>query len=100
MKQKILNLLTMCRRAGQLVLGADAVKDDIASGRVMCVICAEDLSPKSEKEIRFFAESKGVPIIKSEVTMDDMLNFLGRRAGIAGVCTEGFAKQFIKLSGE
>lgn len=97
-KQKTINLLTVCRRAGRLTTGFDEVKEGIGKGKVLLVICASDLSPKSEKEIRFFADKKGTKIITCEAVMDDFQAALGKHTGIIGICDEGFAKQFAKLS--
>ena len=48
-----LGTIGLCRRAGKLVFGFDAVKDEIIKpgGKVKGVILADDLSEKTKKEV-------------------------------------------------
>ena len=46
-QQKIINLLTICRKAGKLVIGFDAVKEAVYGGNASCVITASDISVKT-----------------------------------------------------
>lgn len=98
MKQKIINLLTICKKAGKVFLGSDAVKQGVIDRSVKVILISSDLSQKSEKEIRFFAERNNVSVFAADVTMDDVMNSLGRRSGIIGICDEGFAKRFTALT--
>ena len=51
LNQKIINLLTICRRAGKTVIGFDAVCAQMKLNKVFCVLLAADVSPKTKKEI-------------------------------------------------
>ena len=94
---KLMDLLTICRKAGQLELGFDPMKEALASGKARAVITAADISPKTEKEVRFFAERKNVPTARSEITLDDAHMHLGKRAGVFTVCGEEFAKKALGI---
>lgn len=98
---KILNLLTICRKAGKLCMGFDPVKESIEKGKAKLVLLACDLSPKTEKEIRFFAEKKSdqsVKIITTPLTLDEFYFGLGKKAGVFAICDEGFAKSLSQIS--
>ena len=95
---KLMDLLTICRKAGQLELGFDPMKEALSAGKAHAIITAADISPKTEKEVRFFAEKKGVPAVRSEITLDDAYMRLGKKAGIFTVCGEGFAKKALELT--
>lgn len=100
--KKIINLLTICRKAGKLIMGFDAVKEALPEGKVYCILTASDLSPKSLKELTFFSSKAEVPvpIYNMKLTMDDLWSASGRRTGIIAVCDEGFGKALAKLTEE
>ncbi len=92
--------LTICRKAGQLAMGFDPMKEALDAGKAHAVIIAADISPKTEKEVRFFADKRGVPVRKTEAAIDEIFRALGKKAGILTVCGEGFAKKALNLCGE
>lgn len=98
--QKIINLLTICRRAGKAVSGFDPSCEAMKNGTVYCIITASDLSAKSEKEIRFNADKYGVPVIGICISKNTLGSFLGKPTGIVAVCDKGFAERFIQLDAE
>ena len=94
---KLLSLLTMCRKAGQLQMGFDPMKEALAGGKAKAVIIAADVSPKTEKEARFFADKYNVPAEKTGTSLDEIFAGLGKRAGILTICDEGFAKKALSI---
>ncbi|MBE6838626.1 MAG: 50S ribosomal protein L7 [Ruminococcus sp.] len=94
MKQKIINLLTICRRAGRMELGFDPVKDKILCGEAKCILCTGDISEKTLKEVHFCADRRDVPVYQLEnMSMTDIADSLGRRAAVIAVCDKGFASK-------
>lgn len=85
----------MCRKAGKLLLGFDAVKDALQQKQVRCVLLAEDVSPKTEKEIRYFAGT--IPIRKLPLQMDTLKQFFRKRTAVFGICEDGFAAKLLTL---
>lgn len=94
---KLLNLMTICRKAGQLSMGFDPMKEALAEGKAAAVIVASDISPKTEKEVRYFADRKQVPVAKTQCTIDEIHFCVGKKAGILTVCGEGFAKKALEI---
>ena len=92
---RIIQLLTMCRRAGKLLLGFDAVKDANTAGKITFVLLSQDASPKTEKEIRFYC--KDVPIRRVSMTMDALAMFFRKRTAVLGVCDAGFSAKLSQL---
>lgn len=90
-------LLTICRKAGRLSLGFDPMKEALTEGKARAVIIASDISPKTEKEVRFFADKRGVSVKKTEMAIDDIYLALGKRAGIITILGEGFAEKALSL---
>lgn len=87
--------LTMCRKAGKLLLGFDAVKEAAAQGSVRLVLLASDASAKTEKEARFFAGS--LPVRKLPLDMDALKLYFRKRTAVFGVCEDGFAAKLMTL---
>ena len=81
---KVLSTIGLCRRAGKLVIGFDAVVQELDSPKTKAagLVLAADISPKTEKEIRFAAEKHGKEVLKAEFTMDEANDAIGKRVGI------------------
>ena len=93
----ITGLLTICRKAGKLVMGFDPMKDALAGGKACAVIIASDISPKTEKEVRFFSGKQNIPVARTAMTLDEVYHTLGKKAGILTICDKGFADKTISI---
>ncbi|MCD7730708.1 MAG: ribosomal L7Ae/L30e/S12e/Gadd45 family protein [Oscillospiraceae bacterium] len=100
MSSKLMGLLSICRKAGKMVMGFEPSKEAILCGTACSVITASDISPKTEKEIRFFADKKNIPVVESDCTMEDFYNGIGKKVGLIALCDEGFSKKAIEISTE
>ena len=90
-------LLTICRKAGRLVMGFDPMKDALAEGKACAVIVASDISPKTEKEVRFFSGKKNIPVARTAMTLDEVYFTIGKKAGILTICDKGFAEKALAV---
>ena len=90
--------LTMCRKAGRLLLGFDAVREAAAQGSVKLILLAADASAKTEKETRFCAGE--IPVRKLLLDMDTLKLYFRKRTAVFGVCEEGFAAKLLTLCPE
>ena len=96
MSKNVMGLITMCRRAGKLSLGLDMAKEACRSRTACGCVAASDLSPKSLKELKFACFKNDVPLYALGLTMDEVWQELGKRAGIMAVNDKGFWKALIK----
>ena len=71
------------------MIGFDAVAKELGSLRFGGVLLAADVSAKTEKEVRFYAEKHGKEILKADFTMDEAKNAIGKRAGVFLISDEG-----------
>ena len=94
---ELLNTLSLCRRAGKLIMGFDPVKAAVAAGQAKAVLLASDLAPRSKKEVRFFCRDTGLSPIESPFTLDDIKNKFGRRAGIFAITDQGLAQKTVLI---
>ena len=87
MTERIAGMLGLARRAGKLTAGFDAVKDLLVSHKVNTVFLATDISPKTEKELRF-AASDAVLFLTIGMTKDEIGHAIGNQKPVGAVTTE------------
>ena len=91
---KLLSLMGLCRRAGRLSVGHDAVFDAVRKGRAKAVILTADASPRHERELE--AASFPGRVVKTGFTMEEACLATGKRSCVFSVDDEGFAKAIEK----
>lgn len=91
MNDKFLALLGFASKSGNLSFGADSVKESLKKKKAKLVIVAKDISDKSKKEARFFAEKASVEVLEVEYSIDVLSNATGKKGGIISVNEIGFA---------
>lgn len=97
-KQKIINLLTICIKAGKTVKGFDSVCSAIKENTVRCVMTASDISDKTLKEISFVCGKYNIPIVAAELTKEEFALYTGKQTAVFAVCDTGFADGFLKIA--
>lgn len=92
MNKKILSLLGFAAKAGKLGYGFEATVASIKASKACLVLVAEDISPKSLKEVAFFASAKAVKNFTLKgIDIKALSDAVGRRCGIISVNDSGFA---------
>lgn len=96
---KTLSLMGLCRRAGKLVTGHDAVMLSVRNNRAQAVILLSDASPRHKKELGFagFADEN---IILLDLTTAEAAPALGKKCCIYAVEDESFASALKKTNRE
>lgn len=97
-KQKIINLLTVCIKAGKTVRGYDSVCGAMKEGSAYCVLTASDISDKTLKETAFMCGKYNVPLVRTSLTKEDYGRFAGRPTAVTAVCDKGFAEKLAELA--
>lgn len=94
---KVLSLLGLCQRAGQLISGEELVLDDVRKRKVSLVILANDASANTEKKVKDKCSYYTIP---AYMTSDRYAlgQAIGKEARVVlGVRSEGFAKKIAAL---
>lgn len=93
MNERLAGLLGMARRAGRLIAGFDAVKVALTDGRAQLVLLAADLSPKTEKELRFAAGAAAPPFLSGGSSKEEIGHAIGSGKPVGVIATDdrGFA---------
>ncbi|MCM1578541.1 MAG: ribosomal L7Ae/L30e/S12e/Gadd45 family protein [Ruminococcus sp.] len=98
--EKLFGLLSICRRAGRMTTGFDSCRESMEKGKAKLVVLASDISPKSEKEARFFGDKYGVAVIKTAASRKEFAEGLGKETVVCAICDDGFAKRTAELAGD
>lgn len=98
MSDRITGLLGLCRRAGKLTIGFDATVAAVKKRTARLVLLSSDVSPKTAKELRFFAEEGGISVRDLPLTKEACGRALGlqKAVGALGITDAGFAKTLQK----
>lgn len=100
MDNKLFGLLSICRKSGRMAFGFDMSKEAAEKGKAQLIVLASDISPKTEKEVRFFSDKYNVKTVKTGYTIDDFFHGIGKKVGIIAVCDNGFARKAESLIAE
>ena len=88
----LLSMLGIARKAGKLSIGTEAARDAIRKRKSHLVIVAGDISPKSEKELRYAARETDIPIRRIQQDIFAVSHAIGSKAGILSVDDKGLAE--------
>ncbi len=92
---KGLQLLSMCRRAGKLRAGFDAVEQAARRREAAAVLLSCELAERTRRNAEQFCRQTNTPLYSIPYTFDDLAPFLGRRAGILCITDAPFAKALV-----
>lgn len=96
-RTKVLSMLGMARRAGKLQAGFERCEAAVKSGRAALTLACSDISHKTQKELSFVCDKYRVTFISTDLTIAELSDAIGVRAGLAAICDNGFAKRLTSL---
>jgi ribosomal protein L7Ae-like RNA K-turn-binding protein len=90
---KLMGALGLCRRAGALTVGFDAVKDAVLSGRAHLVLYTQDASEGNVRRIQWMCGEVGddCPVCRLPLTKQDLAAILHKAVGVLAVTDENLA---------
>ena len=96
--QNVISLLTICRKAGRLLLGFDAAAEAMKAKQAELILITTDISPKTEKEVRFYAGKNGaVTVCRLPFEMNALTVYFRKKTGVFTVTDGGFAAKLQTL---
>ncbi len=100
MKDKILTLLGFATKAGKLSFGTSKALESVEKGKAKLVLCASNISPKTQKELNFHCNKKFVKVISlTDIDTEMLSSAVGRNCGVVSVNDNGFADSIISIGG-
>ena len=99
MKDKLLSMLGLCRRAGSVIIGTDLVTKSLPSGKIKLVMYAADSSQNTEKKITDKCSFYGVKCVKIEQDGAELGHAIGKAATVCvvGITDSNFSKTLSTL---
>lgn len=85
----------IARKANKLTFGTNDTLQELKKGNICLVAVANDISEKTEKELRFAAGS--IPVVRTPFTLEEISAATGRIAGVLGITDQGFAAKSEEL---
>ncbi len=98
MNNKLLSFLGLCRRAGKMTIGNDAVIEEINNGESCLVLLAGDASQRTAKEVALVAENNNVEIRTLSYSKQQLSQALGKLTAVISIHDAGFAKKLMQLA--
>lgn len=98
MNNKLLSFLGLCRRAGKMTIGNDAVIEEINNGESCLVLLAVDASQRTAKEVALVAENNNVEIRTLSCSKQQLSQALGKLTAVISIHDAGFAKKLMQLA--
>jgi len=94
MDNNFYNILGLARKAGKIGWGHDAALQAIKRNSAHLCIMTCDASKRLKNEFSRACtfDGRNVEMLELEITMDEMRNFIGVKAGVITINDEGFAK--------
>lgn len=87
----------MCKRAGKLTLGFDVVKEAATKHEAKIMVIANDISPKTRKEVELVAQKNKIELVEIPFSMDDIWQSVNKRAGVMAITDKGFSEKLKTL---
>jgi len=94
--QKILNLLGIVRRAGELVTGEEMVLKSIQHGQTKLVFLAQDAGTATQKKFRNKCQSYQVTLCQ-RYTRTELSQAIGQSRSVLAITQMGFTKKMNQL---
>ena len=97
-----MGFIGLCRKAGKLSCGHDAVKETVIKSTAQLVFLAEDASERLFREMSHACSynGKNIPIIRTKYKMADFAAGIGKGSGVFSVTDTGFATKLNLKFGE
>ncbi|GKI14040.1 ribosomal L7Ae/L30e/S12e/Gadd45 family protein [Allofournierella sp.] len=89
-EQKLFSALSLCRKAGKLVLGFDAVTDSVYGGKAALVLLAADASDGTAKRMGRSCEGL-VPCRRMPLTQQALCAITYKKVGVYAVTDDNLA---------
>ena len=90
MTEKTLSYFGLCRRAGKMALGHDAVMQAVRGKKAKICLLTNDASVRHERELK--AADGTVPILSMPITSQELSFAIGKKVCVIAILDEGFAK--------
>lgn len=100
MNQKILNLLGLCKRSGNLSLGYDATFESITKKKAKLCLIASDASDRVKDKMKKNCDMLKIDSFVTDFEIKDFDSSIGKPVAVISVNEKGFSEKIKTLLGE
>ncbi len=90
-KKSLLGAISLCRKAGKLVMGYDACLEAAVAGKTTRIFCAADTSESTVSRIRFEAEGLA-PVKMLAISQQELLEISHKPVAVYAVTDENLSR--------
>ena len=95
--KKICGLLGLARRAGKLIFGTEACKQELESKKVKLIIIATDAAERTKMNFKNICSKKDIPIFEI-LNIEEISTAIGQQnKAVVGIKDLNFSKEIIKI---
>ena len=98
MNNPLLNMISISKRAGKLVMGFDLCKKTVFDCKAELVLMASDLSPRTVKAVENICKECETPYRRIPITLSQLEWTIGKRAGVLAITDHGLANKIAALA--
>jgi ribosomal protein L7Ae-like RNA K-turn-binding protein len=97
MNDRLLSFLGLCKRAGQLISGADTVVRTMKDNKALLVLAANDFSDNSLKNVEKASVQYQIPLRTLPRSKEELSFALGKHCGVVCITDKGFADKILTM---
>lgn len=99
MQSKLFGIISLSRKAGQLIYGFDSVKEAVLNGKAKMVIFASDVSDRTRRSMEHVMDENNAHIARrmTPLPMFEYARICGKPTGVLALMDKGFADAARKL---
>ena len=91
--EQLLFAIGLARKAGKMIVGTDAVFDEIRKRKVLIVLCAKDVSDNTKKKISDCCTYHNVKLYCSDLSKNDLGHAIGKSyAACVGITDQNLSE--------
>lgn len=95
--EKLYSAISLCRKAGKLIMGSDVVKDAVLKKRAELILVCADIAPRTRRNVDDLCAQAQARLRQLPFTMDELAPITRKKAGVLAVSDKGFAEMIENL---
>lgn len=94
---KVLSMLGLCKKAGKLRQGFEAVKESAVNNEIYLILLSDEIAENTRGKAENVAYNAKIPLETIPIGLQKLGEQTGKKAGVLGIADQGFAVAITKL---
>ncbi len=96
-RKRLMENIGLCRRAGKLIIGFEAVKESARDQKAKLILVAADASERTKRHVQAFARDGNPTVWEIPIVMAQLTDLLHKPAVVLGVTDAGLSGLLLSL---